>query len=198
MNSAFDIMYAATYRGPYSKIGSLPMHQMNAARNDSAVRALTRKGSCILQIEDPFIFFDESASVWRVLMHQYVDCRKQDGAQTDNSTVASGLAASGLPLVGGYAVSETSEIFGKWRYSFTSPAYGAQVAFSDGTTVQLGGRERPKVFFGDDGRPELLTNGVPYFHCLSLRSHGAVACFHCLSFADEGCCDRSLERATRH
>ena len=145
--------FADHYRSAFRKIGSLPMVAMNAARNDSAARRLTRNHTCKLTIEDPFIMYDEPASVWRVLMHQYIRCPGGDGS-------LSASESDGDALLGGYAVSETSDLFGPWRYDFTKPAYGTAVKFTDGHQGQLAGRERPKIFFDDEGKPSLLTNGV--------------------------------------
>ena len=148
----FDVWYADHYRSEYKKIGRLPFIAMNAARNDSVARQLTHNFTCQLTIEDPYIMYDEPAAVWRVLMHQYLRCPAH--AQ-DLETQADGLS-----LVGGYAVSETSDLFGAWRYDFAKPAYGTAVSFTDGHSGLLAGRERPKIFFDDDGKPSLLTNGV--------------------------------------
>ena len=54
-------------------------------------------------------------------MHQYVRCEHASGALADAES------GGGLPYVGGYAVSETSELFGRWRYDYTKPAYDDQV-----------------------------------------------------------------------
>jgi len=149
-----DVYYAKHYRGEYKKIGTLPMAAMNAARNDSVARQLTKNGTCRLTVEDPYIMYDESASVWRVLMHQYVRCGNS------NDDVLGSAQQDGNPLLGGYAVSETSDLFGAWRYDFAKPAYGTAVKFTDGHSGQLQGRERPKIFLDDNNKPSLLTNGV--------------------------------------
>lgn len=154
-----DVFYAEHYRSEFKKIGTLPMVAMNAARNDSIARQLTRNGTCRLTVEDPFIMFDESASVWRVLMHQYVRCGNDDGTSLGNEQ-EHGALGDGDALLGGYAVSQTEDLFGSWQYDFAKPAYGTAVHFSDGTSGQLAGRERPKIFFDENNKPSLLTNGV--------------------------------------
>ena len=53
-----DVYYAAHYRGAYTKIGTLPMVAMNAARNDSVARQLTKNGTCRLTVEDPYGNFE--------------------------------------------------------------------------------------------------------------------------------------------
>ena len=46
-----------------------------------------------------------------------------------------------------------------WSYALT-PAYTDELALADGKTFDLSRRERPQLFFGSDGQPEVIYNGV--------------------------------------
>jgi len=155
-----NVYYADHWRGPYQRIYQLPLGAMNANRTDREKFCYGGAGcpgntSCKLWIEDPFIYFDSSAGFWRVLLHQYTTCISATGELTSGG-------ANNLSLVGGYARSAGPSLFGDWIYDFGRPAYGGTVEYADGTVGSLGGRERPKIFFDDTGRPVLLTNGVRF------------------------------------
>jgi hypothetical protein len=67
------------------------------------------------------------------------------------------------PRVGGHAFIRNWE--GPWTYS-TTVAYNTSVEFTDGTTLDYFRRERPKLYFSDDGEmtPLYLVNGVIEFN----------------------------------
>ena len=73
---------------------------------------------------------------------------------------------SKIPYVGGYARSVGPDLFGGWHYRYERAAYSTTVHYSDGEGgadgMELDGRERPKLFFDDAGKPALLVNGVRF------------------------------------
>ena len=93
--------------------------------------------------EDPFIWRDKRGH-WHLLMH---------------SLEADGGFGSG-PKVGRHAFSIglTSE----WTFNSRTLAYNTTVVYTDGTRTDLYRRERPQLFFSDDGEmtPLFLTNGI--------------------------------------
>ena len=99
----------------------------------------------VYNLEDPFIWFDGNMQRWRVLLHVY---NMSDSAHQVR--------------VGGYAESDTSDLFGNWTLqSNETPAYNTTVKFTDGTEITLARRERPKLLFdAKTGLPSMLFNGV--------------------------------------
>lgn len=61
-----------------------------------------------------------------------------------------------------------------WAVS-PDPPYGAVVDFTDGTSVVVPTRERPKLIFGADGNPTHLVNGVAG----GAQSCAPFWCSHC-------------------
>lgn len=64
------------------------------------------------------------------------------------------------PKVGRHAFSRTLE--GPWTFNNKTLAFSTFVEYSDGTNVDFYRRERPQLFFSEDGQmtPLYLTNGV--------------------------------------
>lgn len=94
-------------------------------------------------IEDPFLWRDKRGH-WHSLAHYMIDI-----TETGNK----------YPRVGAHLFSET--LTGTWHFA-KHEAYNSTVEFIDGTSIDLGRRERPKLFFSDDGdmTPLYLVNGV--------------------------------------
>jgi len=90
--------------------------------------------------EDPFIWFDSRHKVWKLLSHVY------EGTGPNYAT-----------RVGGYGYSED---FSNWTRFPTQP-FDNKVKLTNGQTVTLSTRERPKLFFDTDGiTPVALFNGA--------------------------------------
>ena len=62
-------------------------------------------------------------------------------------------------VAGGHAFAESFE--GPWHFSHDN-AYGNEVALTDGRTVKLLNRERPKLLLTPDGQPHYLSNGAKW------------------------------------
>jgi hypothetical protein len=102
-------------------------------------------GDGVYAIEDPFLWFDSIDNKWKVLLHQY------NISNTKNQI-----------RVGGYAESQTNDIFSKWTLqSNETPAYNITVHFLDNTTINYTRRERPKLLF-QNNKPSVLYTGVCY------------------------------------
>ena len=101
--------------------------------------------------EDPFLWWDSTRAVWRVLYHAY-----------DKSDTAHQFS------VGGYAESQGQDIFGAWSVqSHSTPAFTTNfTAFLHGdsgpvATTTFGRRERPKLYLDPaTGAPAVLYTGV--------------------------------------
>ncbi|KAK4496776.1 hypothetical protein PRZ48_012759 [Zasmidium cellare] len=93
--------------------------------------------------EDPFIWQDKRGN-YHILVH---------------SLEPEGGFGSG-PKVGRHAFSRSIE--GPWRFGNKTLAFSTMVEFEDGTQIDYYRRERPQLFFSDDGemRPLFLTTGV--------------------------------------
>ena len=62
---------------------------------------------------------------------------------------------------GGYAFSEVDNILNwTWALQPGQTVYGWNVSVSDGSSLQLHSRQRPKLLLDTDGRPSVLYNGV--------------------------------------
>lgn len=66
----------------------------------------------------------------------------------------------GVRQVGRHAYARSYK--GQWTFNNNTLAYDALAHFTDGTSIDFGRRERPQLFFSDDGKmtPLLLSNGV--------------------------------------
>lgn len=94
--------------------------------------------------EDPFVWRDKRGN-FHMLMHSL------DSA--DNG-VGSG------PKVGRHGYARNWD--GEWTYNNETLAYSTYVEFTDGTATNYSRRERPQLYFSDDGlmTPLFLSNGV--------------------------------------
>jgi len=97
--------------------------------------------------EDPFLWRDKRGN-WHFLVHYMID-------------IDLGLKG---PRVGAHAYARNWE--GPWTFNNKTLAYNTTVAFTDGTSIEYYRRERPKLFFSEDGRmtPLYLINGVQEFN----------------------------------
>ncbi|KAH8801353.1 hypothetical protein F5884DRAFT_512721 [Xylogone sp. PMI_703] len=93
--------------------------------------------------EDPFVWRDKRGH-FHMLLH---------------SIEPDGGFGSG-PKVGRHAYARTFN--GEWTFNSNTLAFSTNVEFTDGTTIDFYRRERPQLFFSDDGemRPLYLTTGV--------------------------------------
>lgn len=93
--------------------------------------------------EDPFVWQDKRGN-FHMLLH---------------SLEPDGGFGSG-PKVGRHAFASKFE--GPWTFNNQTLAYNTTVDYTDGTTINFYRRERPQLFFSDDGEmtPLYLTNGV--------------------------------------
>ena len=94
--------------------------------------------------EDPYLFIDANDH-YHLLFHVYET--GEPGMTCHNSTVSAHLFS-----LDGF----------RWHTTSEQP-YTAVVALSDGTTMTLATRERPKLFFDAAGTPTHLFNGVCHF-----------------------------------
>ena len=94
--------------------------------------------------EDPFVWKDKRGN-FHLLMHAFTD----------------GLGGTpDVKQVGRHAYAKSYK--GPWTYNNNTLAYGAEVEFTDGTSINFRRRERPQLYFSDDGKmtPLLLSSGV--------------------------------------
>lgn len=93
--------------------------------------------------EDPFVWQDARGN-YHILVHSL----EPDGGFGDG------------PKVGRHAYSRTIE--GPWTFNNRTLAFSTKVEFEAGGLVEYYRRERPQLFFSDDGRvrPLFLTTGV--------------------------------------
>lgn len=93
--------------------------------------------------EDPFIWRDKRGN-YHMLLHSL----EPDGGFGDG------------PKVGRHAYARSWE--GPWTWNNNTLAYNTSVDYTDGTTINFSRRERPQLFFSEDGQmtPLFLTNGV--------------------------------------
>ncbi|KAJ6013961.1 hypothetical protein N7540_008552 [Penicillium herquei] len=93
--------------------------------------------------EDPFMWMDKRGN-FHLLVHSLLsDAGFGDGAN-----------------VGRHAYSRSWD--GPWTFDMETVAYNTTVEFSDGSSINYYRRERPNLFFSDDGdmRPLFLSTGV--------------------------------------
>ena len=95
--------------------------------------------------EDPFLWFDASSRVWRVLLHQY------NSSDTKHQF-----------RVGGTAQSANASLYSEWTLqSDSEPAFTTNVTFTDGSYQVYNRRERPKLLLNaTTGQPAVLYTGV--------------------------------------
>jgi hypothetical protein len=97
--------------------------------------------------EDPFLWQDKRGN-WHFLVHYMID-------------IDLGLKG---PRVGAHAYARHWQ--GPWTFNNKTLAYNTTVEFTDGTSTVYYRRERPKLYFSDDGEmtPIYLLNGVQEFN----------------------------------
>ncbi|KAI1497765.1 hypothetical protein F5X99DRAFT_395743 [Biscogniauxia marginata] len=97
--------------------------------------------------EDPFLWQDKRGH-WHFLVHYMID-------------IPLGLKG---PRVGAHAYARDWK--GPWTLNSKTLAYNTTVRFDDGTEIEYYRRERPKLYFSDDGEmtPIYLLNGVQEFN----------------------------------
>lgn len=126
--STFVVSTAPSWKGPYSD--PIPLF---GPSGDGYV------------FEDPFLWFDKPAQVWRVLLHQY--------NQSDTKHQF---------RVGGVASSANASLTSAWTLqSDSNPAFTTNVTFTDGSYQVYRRRERPKLLLdSSSGAPLMLYTGV--------------------------------------
>jgi hypothetical protein len=94
--------------------------------------------------EDTFLWRDKRGN-WHALDHWMIDLVEHNGQQ--------------WPRVGAHVYAR--ELTGPWHFK-QQEAYNSTITFTDGSVRTLRRRERPKLFFSDDGEltPLYLTSGV--------------------------------------
>lgn len=97
--------------------------------------------------EDPFLWRDKRGN-WHILCHWMIDITER---------------GEKFPRVGGHLFSRN--LTGDWTFKLQA-AYNTTVEFTDGRRTDYYRRERPKLFFSDDGQltPLYLVNGVQEFN----------------------------------
>jgi len=132
------------YRGcPYNCPGSELMNVAVAEHFAGPYKRLHSQPIFSEQNEDPFIWRDKRGN-YHMLMH---------------SLEADGAFGSG-PKVGRHAFAR--EFDGAWTFNNRTLAFNTSVQFTDGSTVAFFRRERPQLFFSEDGEmvPLYLSTGV--------------------------------------
>ncbi|KAF1848452.1 uncharacterized protein K460DRAFT_364443 [Cucurbitaria berberidis CBS 394.84] len=94
--------------------------------------------------EDPFVWQDKRGH-WHALAHWMIDIVEKKGTK--------------YPRVGAHMFARTLQ--GRWNFKLHE-AFNSTVAFTDGSVQTFNRRERPKVFFSEDGEmtPLYLVTGV--------------------------------------
>ncbi|KAF5866830.1 hypothetical protein ETB97_008634 [Aspergillus alliaceus] len=94
--------------------------------------------------EDPFFWRDKRGN-WHTLTHWMIDIVEHEGQK--------------WPRVGAHMYARN--LAGPWHFKLQE-AFNSTVTFTDGSVENLKRRERPKIFFSDDGEmtPLYLVNGV--------------------------------------
>lgn len=129
-SGGLTISSASSYHGPYSNpIAVVPYSYFNDTYT----------------FEDPFLWYDTTANVWRVLLHMYNLSNTHEQFR-----------------VGGYAQSLTSDAYGPWILQTDSePVYTTFIQFNDGSNTTLSRRERPKLLLDSvTGEPRYLYTAV--------------------------------------
>lgn len=120
--------------------------------------------------EDPFLWRDRRGN-YHMLVHSM---RDGNGG------------TPGVRQVGRHAYARSYK--GPWTFNNNTLAYDAWANFTDGTFLNFGRRERPQLFFSNDGRmtPLLLSNGVQEKG--SNQSYSIITPIgHRSRFGDKGC-----------
>jgi hypothetical protein len=94
--------------------------------------------------EDPFFWRDKRGN-WHTLTHWMIDLMERDGQK--------------WPRVGAHMYARN--LTGPWYFK-QQESFNSTITFTDGSVETFKRRERPKIFFSDDGEvtPLYLTTGV--------------------------------------
>ena len=141
-NPTSEILLA--YRGcPYNCSGSELLNLAIAPSYSGPYTKIQSQPLFSAPNEDPFIWRDN-----RGHFHMLTHSLEPDGGFGDG------------PKVGRHSFSRTIE--GPWTFNNRTLAFSTLVEFSDGTSVDYYRRERPQLFFSEDGSmtPLYLTTGV--------------------------------------
>jgi hypothetical protein len=98
-----------------------------------------------IHIEDSYLW--KGPRGWHALFHSNVS----------NAFIPRMNVTSAAPAAGGHGYAEHFE--GPWFFSHEN-AYGSTVELTNGTTVRLRQRERPKLLLTPEGQPHYLANGA--------------------------------------
>ena len=136
------------YRGCEYNCGGTELVSMASA--DNFTGPFTRSHSQPLSNEaneDPFLWRDKRGN-YHMLMHY----------------LGPGGGSTGGPQVGHHAFTKRWD--GAWTFNNGTPAYDTTVNYTDGTSIRFMRRERPQLFFSEDGEmtPLYLSNGVQEFN----------------------------------
>ena len=133
------------YRGcPYNCSGEELINLASASDPTSFYKRLHPQKPIFQEpSEDPFIWTDKRGN-YHMLVHSLLP----DGGFGDG------------PNVGRHAFARSWN--GKWTFNHATVAFNTTVHFTDGPSVEYYRRERPNIFFSDDGnmRPLFLSTGV--------------------------------------
>lgn len=141
-NETSEILLA--YRGcPYNCSGSELLNLATAPSYPGPYTKVQPQPLFFAPNEDPFIWRDK-----RGHFHMLTHSLEADGGFGDG------------PKVGRHTYSRMME--GPWTFNNRSLAFSTLVEYSDGTIVDFYRRERPQLFFSEDGEmtPLYLTTGV--------------------------------------
>ena len=132
------------YRGcPYNCSGAELMNLATAPNFRGPYTKIESQPIFENHVEDPFLWQDKRGN-FHMLMHSL----EPGGGFGDG------------PKVGRHAYASKFE--GPWKFNNQTLAFNTTVDFTDGTSVDYFRRERPQLFFSEDGKmtPLYLTNGV--------------------------------------
>ncbi len=165
------IHVAKHWRGPYTRVPrGLTLNDPRTGKaydfktcpvdpRNSAAHTRWPKATCAL--EDIFVWFDASRRRWRWMAHQKLKGAGGRGLHQCNY----------FPGVGGFAQSDSEDLWGNWTYDFWAPAFGLNVKLSNGSDYCLTSRERPKLL--TVGNRSFLTNSA----CPMVMGPGDSRCF---------------------
>ncbi|KAI1332333.1 hypothetical protein F5Y16DRAFT_420449 [Xylariaceae sp. FL0255] len=138
-NPTHDMLLAVTEDANYTV-------NIYAAQNFNGPFSLLA-GTDSVPIEDPFMWQDKRGN-WHMLVHWLIDIT---------------LRLKG-PRVGAHLYARNWK--GPWTFNNATLAFNTTVDFTDGTSILYYRRERPKLYFSDDGEmtPIYLINGVQEFN----------------------------------
>lgn len=139
-NPTSEMLLAAEKNNIYYSKSYLGPYQLRVEPGNIEIDAALRS-------EDPFLWRDKRGH-WHFLVHHMVDID---------------LGKKG-PRVGAHVYARDWR--GPWHYNNITLAYTTFVEFTDGETKEYYRRERPKLFFSEDGKmtPLYLINGVQEFN----------------------------------